>query len=159
MALGKQEIAHVRQDIEEHRVLQLFVCIHQPFDSKDCKLIIRDIGVAIEVLALRTLTHGKDSESHFFKYVSRVQVVDLLIISLATLVADIVEILKSRVVYSPQSREIRRICNAESRIEFQQQNLDRIDVCLVEVVVICCKEVFQESNMLREPCDFLESIG
>lgn len=52
---------HVGQDIEEHRILQLFVRVHQPLDTENDELVVRNICVTVEEFSFRAFAHRIDS--------------------------------------------------------------------------------------------------
>lgn len=56
VALAEQLIAHVRQHVEQHRILQLLVCLHDTFYAETEEFSIPDVRVTVEIFALRALT-------------------------------------------------------------------------------------------------------
>ena len=57
-------MVHIGQDVEEHRVLEFFVRVHQPLDTENDELVVGDVRVTVEKFSLRALAHRIDAEAN-----------------------------------------------------------------------------------------------
>ena len=49
---SEELIRHIREDIEQHRILEAFVAVHQALDTEAQEVAVRDIRMTVEVFTL-----------------------------------------------------------------------------------------------------------
>lgn len=57
VSFGEKFVVHIREDIEQHSIFEFLVSFHESLDTEDEKLVITDVGMTIEKLALSPNTH------------------------------------------------------------------------------------------------------
>ena len=57
VSFAEELIRHIREDVEQHRILEAFIAIHQALDSEAQEVTVRDIRMTVEVFTLATHTH------------------------------------------------------------------------------------------------------
>lgn len=157
LALSEKLIAHKGQDVEQHGVLEPLIGVHQAFHTEDEKMAVGDVGVSVEILGLSADAHGMDSEAHVLQSVLRVEVFPLLVVAVEFFLAQLVEVLHDWEVRGLLGAVVGGVSNAEAGIQLGEQDLDGVDLRIGEVLV-AAEEIFQEGNMLRQPCDLLEGL-
>ena len=150
-------MVHIRQDVKEHCVLQLLVALHQAFNTKAKELVIVDIGVAVEELALCTHAHGVDTQADFTEKVLSKQRLGPVLILLILLFAQRIQICHDGIVRIPDTRKVSIVIDAEVVVETGHQNLQRIDVSIGEIL-IGAEEVLEIRDMLTQHSRLTESF-
>ena len=113
--------------------------------------------MSVKILGLRTDTHGVNAEAHLLENFFRVQVLSLLIVAVEFFLTQLIEILHDGKVRGALGAVIGGIGNSEPGVQFGQQNLNGIDLCVVEILV-GPEEIFEERNVLAQAGYFLESV-
>ena len=106
--------------------------------------------MAVKILALRADAHRVDAEADLLERLLGVQVLPLPVVAVKFLLAEAVKILHDRKIRRTLFAVVRGIRNAEARIELGEQNLNRVELRVREIL-IGAEEVFQKRNVLREP--------
>ena len=157
VADADQRIGHVGQDIEQHCITKPFIGIHETLNTEAHELVIDDVGVAIEVPAFRTNTHGVQSQTDLSEHLFGVQVL-LFRVEVSVLpITEPVQIFQNRIVRGTQLGEVRGIRNHELLIELLQQDFQGVDLGIRESL-IGAEEVFQECDVLRQSGRLLKSF-
>lgn len=156
-ALSEKLIAHERQDVEQHGVLEPLVGVHQALHAEDEEMAVRNVGVSVEIRGLSADTHGMDSEAHVLQGVLRVEVFPLLVVAVEFFLAQLVEVLHDREVRGLLRAVVGGVGDAEAGVQLREQNLNSVDLRIGEVLV-AAEEVLKKGNVLGQPRDLLEGF-
>ena len=69
MSIREELMVHIRENIEQHRILELLVGIHQALNAKADEFVIRDVGMTVKEFAFSSYTHGVESKAEFTEQV------------------------------------------------------------------------------------------
>ena len=128
-------MVHIREDIEQHRILELHIDFHESFDTEHDETVVAYVGMPIEKLAYLTHTHGVQSETKLAEQVFREQRFRSLLIALVLALHHGVQIRHHRIVIGFQLIVVGIVCDAEFGIEAGEQNFKRVDLCIVKILV------------------------
>ena len=62
-------MVHIRENVEQHRILELHIGFHESFDPEHDETVVAYVGMPVEELAFRTDTHGMETEAEFPKQI------------------------------------------------------------------------------------------
>ena len=96
-----------------------------------------------------------DAEADLLERFLCIEVFSLLVISHKLFLAELVKVLHDRKVRGLLYTIVRTVGNAESGVQLGEQDFNGVDLRIGKILV-AAEEVFQKSNVLTEPCDFLE---
>ena len=128
-------VVHIGQDIEKHRIFQFLVRLHQPLDTEDNKLIVRNIGMPVEKLAFGSDTHGVQSETKLAEQIFCEQRFRSFLVLHILAFHNLVQIRHYGIIPGSELRIIRVIMDAEFAVEPCQENFKRVDLCIVKIFV------------------------
>ena len=128
-------MVHIREDIEQHRILELHISFHESFDPEHDETVVVYVGMPVEELAFRTDAHGVQPETKLAEQVFREQRFRSFLIPLVLALHHGVQISHHRIVIGFQLIVVGIVCDAEFGIEAGEQNFKRIDLCVVEIFV------------------------
>lgn len=148
-ALAQQLVGHVGQDVEEHGVLQPLVRVHEALDSEAEELIVRDVGVAVEVFALSSHAHGMDAQADLPELALGVKVFPLPVVGVVLLLAELIEVLHGGEVPGPLLIVVRAVGDPETGVQLHQKDFDCIDLGVIEILV-GPEEILEERHMLTQ---------
>lgn len=157
LSLSEKLIAHERQDVKQHGVLEPLVGVHQALHTEDEEVAVGDVGVSVEILGLGADAHGMDSEAYVLQSVLRVKVLPLLIVAVEFFLTQLVEVLHDREVRGLLGTVVCGVGNAETGVQLGEQNLNGVDLRIREVLV-AAEEVLEEGDVLGQSRDLLEGF-
>ena len=140
-------IRHIREDVEQHRILEAFVAVHESFHTEAEEVTVGDIRMTVEVFAFASHTHRVDAEADLLESFLGVQVLACLIVGHIFFLAQLVEVLHRREVRAFLLAVVGGIGDAESRIELCEEYLDGVDLRIVEFL-IAPEKVLEECDVL-----------
>ena len=83
---------HIGQDVEQHGAPHILAGLQQSLDTEDDKAGGSHIGVSVEKLGLRPLTHGVEAQQDLLQQFCRVQLMPALIVLSVLLLNEFVEV-------------------------------------------------------------------
>ena len=147
VALAEELIAHEGQNVEQHRILEAFVAVHESFDSEAEEVAVGDIGVTVEILALRADAHGVDAEAYLLQSFLGIEIFPLLIVGHIFFLAQMIEVLHRGIVGGAELIIVGEVGDAESRIQLCEEDFDGVELTVVEFL-IATEKVLEECDVL-----------
>ena len=151
-------MVHIRENVEQHRILELHIGFHESFDTEHDETVVAYVGMPVEKLAFGSDTHGIQSETKLAEQVFREQRFRSFLIPLVLALHHGVQIRHYRIVIGFQLIVLGIVCNTELAVEPCQQNLKCVDLCVIKIF-IDSEKVLEIGDMLRESGGFAECLG
>ena len=135
VSFRQELVVHIREDVEQHRILELLVCIHETLYAKADEFVIADVGVSVEELTFSTDAHGVESKAEFTKEVFGEERLRAFLVFHILIFYDGVQVGHDGIVGSLELVVIGVIVNAELAVESCQKNFECIDLSVIEILV------------------------
>ena len=135
MSFREELVVHIREDVEQHRILELLVCIHKTLNAKADEFVIRDVGVSVEELTFSSDAHGVESKAEFTEEVFGEERLRAFLVFHILIFHDGVQVCHDGIVGSLELVVIGVIVNAELAVEPCQKDFECIDLSVIEILV------------------------
>ena len=151
-------MVHIREDVEQHCILELLVGIHQALNAKADEFVIADVGVSIEELAFSTDAHGVESKAEFTEEVFGEERLRAFLVLHILILYDGVQVSHDGIVLGFELVIVGVIMNAELAVEPCQKDFKCIDLSVIEILVDS-EEVLEVGDVLGEASCLAECFG
>ena len=151
-------MVHIRENVEQHRILELHIGFHESFDPEHDEAVVIYVGMPVEKFAFRADTHGVQPETKLAEQVFREQRFRSFLIPLVLALHHGVQIRHYGIVIGFQLVVVGIVCDAEFGIEAGEQNFKRVNLRIVKIF-IASEKVLEIGDVLRESGGFAECLG
>ena len=158
VSFGQELVIHIREDVEQHRILELLVGIHQALNAKADEPVIADIGVSVEELTFSTYAHGVESKAEFTKKVFGEKRLRAFLVLHILILYDGVQVSHDGIVLGFELVIVGVIMDAELAVEPCQKDFKCIDLSVIEIL-IDSEEVLEVGDVLGEASCLAECFG
>ena len=135
VADAEELVAHIRENIEKHGVLEAAVRIKQALHAKAQECVIGDVGVSVEILTFSADTHRMQTEAYLLQRLLGIDMLALGIKGFELFLADFIEVFHDWEVRRFLLTVVSRVCNAESGVKLHQKYLDGVKLLIREILV------------------------
>ena len=142
-------LGHIREDVEEESVADIFACLEQSFYAKSYKAAVGDVRVSVKEFALRALAYRVQSERNVLQVFGGVKAFLFQVESLIFSFHQFIKIGNNRVVRRFQLAPIRIIGYPEFLIQLYEQQLDGVNFA-VGKILIAPEKIPQKTDVLRQ---------
>ena len=158
VSFREELVVHIREDVEQHRILELLVCIHETLNAKADEFVIADVCVTVKEFAFSTNAHGVESKAEFTKEVFGEERLRAFLVFHILIFHDGVQVCHDGIVGSLELVVIGVIVNAKLSVEPCQKDFECIDLSVIEIL-IDSEEVFEVGDVLGETSRLAECFG
>jgi len=135
VSFREELVVHIREDVEQHRILELLVGIHQALNAKADEFVIADVCVTVKEFAFSTNAHGVESKAEFTEEVFGEERLRAFLVLHILILYDGVQVSHDGIVLGFELVIVGVIMDAELAVEPCQKDFECIDLSVIEILV------------------------